>query len=55
MVLDANKEIKGNGKAAGVDGVTLDEYAQNLPKNLYKLWNCMTSGSYFPALVREIE
>ena len=53
MVLDAYKEIKGNGKAAGVDGVTLDEYAKNLPKNLYKLWNRMTSGSYFPALVRE--
>jgi group II intron reverse transcriptase/maturase len=53
MVLDAYKEIKGNGKAAGVDGVSLDDYAKNLPGNLYKLWNRMTSGAYFPGMVRE--
>lgn len=53
MVLEAYKEIKGNGKAAGIDGITLDKYAENLPANLYRLWNRLTSGSYYPALVRE--
>lgn len=53
MILDAYKEIKANGKAAGVDGQRLEDYAQKLPGNLYKLWNRMTSGSYMPSLVRE--
>jgi group II intron reverse transcriptase/maturase len=53
MVLDAYRKIKGNGQAAGVDGVTLDDYAKNLQKNLYRLWNRLTSGSYLPELTRE--
>ncbi len=53
MILEAYKEIKANGKAAGVDGQSLEGYAQKLPENLYKLWNRMTSGSYMPSLVRE--
>lgn len=53
MIVDAYKEVKANGKAAGVDGQSLDDYAQNLPRNLYKLWNRMTSGSYMPSPVRE--
>src|SRR5687768_13803884 len=53
MVLDAYKEIRGNGKAAGVDGVSFEEYAKDLQANLYKLWNRLTSGSYFPQLTRE--
>nr|WP_276504846.1 group II intron reverse transcriptase/maturase [Terrimonas sp. H1YJ31] len=53
MVLDAFKEIKANGKAAGVDGVSLEEYGVKLSANLYKLWNRLTSGSYYPANVRE--
>ena len=53
MVWKAYKEVKANGKAAGVDGVSMEEYAKNLNGNLYKLWNRLTSGSYFPADVRE--
>jgi group II intron reverse transcriptase/maturase len=53
MVWQAYKEVKSNGKAAGVDGVSMEEYAKNLKGNLYKLWNRLTSGSYFPADVRE--
>jgi RNA-directed DNA polymerase len=53
MVLDAYKAIRGNGKAAGVDGVSFEEYAKDLQANLYKLWNRLTSGSYFPGLTRE--
>lgn len=53
MVIEAYKEIRSNGKAAGVDGVSLESYAKNLQGNLYKLWNRLTSGSYFPQHVRE--
>ncbi len=53
MVLEAYKRIKANGNAAGVDGISLEKYAKNLPQNLYKLWNRLTSGSYFPSPVRE--
>jgi len=44
MVLDAFKEIKSNGQASGVDGVSVFDYAKNLQANLYKLWNRLTSG-----------
>lgn len=53
MVLDAYVTIKNKGKAAGVDGVTLESYWEDLESNLYKLWNRLTSGSYFPSLTRE--
>jgi RNA-directed DNA polymerase len=53
MVLDAFKQIRNNGQAAGVDGVSLKEYEKDLPQNLYKLWNRLTSGSYYPATARE--
>lgn len=53
MVWQAYKEVKSNGKAAGVDGVSIEEYAKDLKGNLYKLCNRLTSGSYFPADVRE--
>ncbi|MGY3133488.1 hypothetical protein ACVWZM_004170 [Bradyrhizobium sp. USDA 4501] len=49
MVWEAYQLVAGNGQAAGVDGQSLDEFAQDLGNNLYKLWNRMASGSYFPA------
>jgi len=53
MLMDAYREIRTNGQAAGVDGLTLVNYAENLNANLYKLWNRLTSGSYFPSPTRE--
>jgi len=53
MVWEAYKEIRSNGKAAGIDGINLADYAKDLQHNLYKLWNRMTSGSYFPSSIRE--
>jgi RNA-directed DNA polymerase len=53
MVMDAYREIKTNGQAAGVDGLTLARYGENLNANLYKLWNRLTSGSYFPSRTKE--
>ena len=53
MVLDAYRNIMSNGQAAGVDGMSISDYAGHLQSNLYKLWNRLTSGSYFPQFVRE--
>ena len=55
IVWEAYKRVKANKGAAGVDGQTLDEFEVNLKDNLYKLWNRMSSGSYFPPAVRIVE
>jgi RNA-directed DNA polymerase len=55
MVWAAYKLVKRKGKAAGVDGQSLDDFANNLEDNLYRLWNRMASGSYFPPPVRRVE
>lgn len=55
MVWEAYKLVRRNGKAAGVDGQSLEDFANNLENNLYQLWNRMASGSYFPPPVRRVE
>jgi RNA-directed DNA polymerase len=55
MVWKAYKLVERNGKAAGVDGQSLEDFAKDLTNNLYKLWNRMASGSYFPPPVRRVE
>lgn len=55
MVWEAYLEIKGKGKAAGVDQQSLEDFNKNLADNLYRLWNRMASGSYFPPAVRRVE
>lgn len=55
QVLDAYKRVKANQGAEGVDAMTFSEYEKNLSNNLYKLWNRMASGSYFPKAVRGVE
>lgn len=54
MVLDAYKKVKSKKGSAGVDGQSLQEFGENLSGNLYKIWNRMTSGSYFPPVVKEV-
>jgi len=54
-VWEAYRKVKGNKGAAGVDGQTIAEYEGALKDNLYKLWNRMSSGSYFPPPVRVVE
>lgn len=51
---EAYKAVKSNHGAAGVDGQTLEEFEANLKGNLYKLWNRMSSGAYFPPPVRAV-
>lgn len=55
MVWAAYKLVKTKGRAAGVDGQSLDDFANGLEDNLYQLWNRMASGSYFPPPVRRVE
>ena len=54
MVFEAYQRVKANGGAAGVDGQSIQDFEQNLKDNLYKLWNRMSSGSYFPPPVRAV-
>lgn len=53
-VLEAYKKVKANKGAPGIDGVDFEEYEKDLKNNLYKLWNRMSSGSYFPQAVRGV-
>ncbi len=55
MVWDAYKRVKANRGAAGVDGQSVTEFEENQSANLYKLWNRLASGSYFPPPVRRVE
>jgi RNA-directed DNA polymerase len=54
LVYDAYKAVKANAGAAGVDGQSLEQFDKDLMKNLYKIWNRMSSGSYFPPPVRAV-
>jgi group II intron reverse transcriptase/maturase len=51
----APEKVRSKKGAAGVDGVTVEQFAADYKDNLYKLWNRMSSGSYFPAPVRMVE
>lgn len=55
QVLAAFKKVKVNKGCAGVDEENLARYEAKLKDNLYKLWNRLTSGSYFPPPVLEVE
>ena len=52
---EAFKRVKANHGAAGVDGQSIAEFEANLSGNLYKLWNRLSSGSYFPPPVRRVD
>lgn len=54
-VWDAYRKVRDNKGAAGVDEQSLAQFEQNLQDNLYKLWNRLSSGSYFPPPVRLVE
>ncbi len=55
VVWEAYRRVKANKGAAGVDGESIAEFERDLKGNLYKLWNRMSSGSYFPPPVRAVE
>jgi RNA-directed DNA polymerase len=47
--------VKKNQGAAGVDGVSIDGFEADLKNNLYRIWNRMSSGTWFPPPVRAVE
>jgi hypothetical protein len=54
QVLRAWKDVRAKQGAAGVDGVTIAGFERKLKDNLYKLWNRLSSGSYFPPPVKRV-
>lgn len=54
LVYAAWKRVRAAKGGPGVDGITLEQYEKNLGKNLYKLWNRMSSGTYFPPPVKQV-
>jgi RNA-directed DNA polymerase len=54
LVYEAYKAVKSNRGAAGVDEQTIEQFEADLSSNLYKIWNRMSSGSYFPPPVRAV-
>jgi group II intron reverse transcriptase/maturase len=54
-VWEAWKRVKANRGAPGVDGVSVEAFEEDLQGNLYKIWNRLSSGTYFPPPVRAVE
>jgi RNA-directed DNA polymerase len=54
LIWEAWLRVKANKGAAGIDAETIERFESKLGDNLYKLWNRMTSGSYFPPPVKAV-
>ena len=54
QIYEAYEAVKSNKGAAGVDGQTIEQFEADLKGNLYKIWNRMSSGTYFPPPVRAV-
>jgi RNA-directed DNA polymerase len=54
VVWEAYKRVRANRGAAGVDAESVEKFEGNLRNNLYKIWNRMSSGTYFPPPVRTV-
>ena len=55
LIWEAYQKVKANKGAAGVDGQSLADFAVEEKRNLYKIWNRMSAGSYFPPPVKAVE
>ncbi len=55
VVVEAYEKVKANKGAAGVDGESIARFEEDRQANLYKLWNRLSSGTYFPPPVRAVE
>ncbi len=55
VVFEAYKRVRANKGAAGVDNESIVDFEKDLKNNLYRIWNRMSSGSYFPPPVRVVE
>jgi RNA-directed DNA polymerase len=55
LVWEAYRRVRAKKGAAGVDGQSIEDFEADLQGNLYKIWNRMSSGTYFPPPVRAVE
>jgi len=55
MVWAAYKKVRQNGEGSGVDGLSLSDFEKVRSKELYKIWNRLSSGSYFPQMVKRVQ
>ena len=54
LVWEAYQHVKANRGSAGIDGQSIKDFDLKLGKNLYRIWNRMSSGSYFPPAVKAV-
>jgi RNA-directed DNA polymerase len=54
-VMEAWRRVRSNRGAAGIDDESIEMFEANLKDNLYRVWNRMSSGSYFPPAVKLVE
>jgi len=54
LVVQAYRKVKANKGSAGIDGESIEAFEVNLKNNLYRIWNQMSSGSYFPPSVKSV-
>ena len=54
-IIEAYRKVKANKGSAGIDGIDFDKFETKINNNLYKIWNRMSSGSYFPSPVMAVE
>src|SRR5687768_16182579 len=54
LVWEAYRKVKANGGAPGADGQSMEDFEKDLKNNLYRLWNRMSSGTYFPPPVLRV-
>lgn len=55
LIWEAYKQVRANRGSAGIDRETVEDFERAMRKNLYRVWNRMSSGSYFPSAVRVVE
>ena len=55
MVWEAYKKVRAKQGSAGIDKESIKDFEMKLEDNLYKVWNRLASGSYFPSNVKEVE
>ena len=54
LVYEAYRRVKANKGSAGIDGQSIYDFERDLDRNLYKLWNRLSSGSYYPPPVKRV-
>jgi RNA-directed DNA polymerase len=55
LVVQSYRKVKANkGLAGGIDGESMEAFEGNLKNNLYRIWNQMSSGSYFPPSIKSV-